>query len=204
MEDALKAQSNLLPQSLRLHYIVQNDSSHDLVLPPSPKEYCPSHGSLGSHAGMDYICMSAHAGQVNWQRKYCGAICILIYTGQFWNIPIDVVRYNQSIDGTVRSDTYTITVNYPGQTRQFVGFLYPLTWEFDERQCLYVGNGQGGPIDEVDDPNDPVLHGEYTEYIVDDLFSTDFAFGHFETSRCPTSIPPTTPPASTPPASTLA
>jgi len=148
--------------------------------------------------------MSAYTWKVNWHRRYCGTICILIYTGQFWNIPIDVVRYNQPIDGTVRSDTYTITVNYPDQMRQFVGFLYPLTWEFDERQCLYVGNGQGGPIDEVDDPNDPVLHGEYTEYIVDDLFSTDFAFGHFETSRCPTSIPPTTPPATTPPASTPA
>ena len=99
-----------------------------------------------------------------------------------------------SIDGTVHSDTYKITVNYPGQTRQFVGFLYPLTWEFDERPCLYVGNGQGGPIDEVADPNDPVLQGEYTDYIVDSLFSTDFAFGHFETSRCP---PPTTPPTDT-------
>ena len=54
-----------------------------------------------------------------------------------------------------------ITVNYPGQTRQSVGFLYPLTWEFNERQCLYVGNGQVGPIDDL---NNPVLQGEYTDY----------------------------------------
>ena len=99
-----------------------------------------------------------------------------------------------SIDGTVHSDTYKITVNYPGQTRQFVGFLYPLTWEFDERQCLYVRNGQGGPIDELDDPNNPVLQGEYTDYIVDDLFSMDFALAHFDTSRCPYPVPPTAPP----------
>ena len=74
-----------------------------------------------------------------------------------------------------------------------MGFLYPLTWEFDERQCLYVGNGQGGPIDEVDNPNDPVLQGEYTDYIIDDLYGTDFAFGHFVSSTCSTPTPTITP-----------
>ena len=76
-----------------------------------------------------------------------------------------------------------------------MGFLDPLTWEFDERPYLYVGNGQGDPIDEFDDPNDPVLQGEYTDYI-DDFFRTDFAFAHFETSRCLTlfPVPPTAPP----------
>jgi len=111
--------------------------------------------------------------------------CFLIYTGQFWNIPIDVVRYNQPIDGAVRSDTYTITVNHPEQTRQFVGFLNPLTWELDFRQCLYVGNKKGGPIDEVNDPNDPVLQGVYRDYEVDSIFGTAFQYSHFDDSRCP-------------------
>ena len=114
-------------------------------------------------------------------------------TGQFWNIPIDVVRYNETIDGTVRSDTYTITVNYPGQLRQFVGFLYPLTWEFDERQCLYVGMGREVQLMKLITPNDPVLQGEYTDYIIDDLYGTDFAFGHFVSSACSTSTPTITP-----------
>ena len=113
-----------------------------------------------------------------------------IYAGQFWNIPINVVQYTQPIDGVVRSDTYTITVNHPGQRRQFVGFLYPLTWEFEENQCLYVGNGQGGPIDEVDDPNAPVLYGDYTDYKVDSIFGTEFDYGHFQSSRCSQSPSP--------------
>ena len=99
-----------------------------------------------------------------------------------------MVRYSQPIDGVVRSDTYFITVNYPGQARQFVGFLYPLTWEFEENQCLFVGNGQGGPIDEVDNPNDPVIYGEYTDYKVDSIFGTEFDYDHFQSSRC--SLPP--------------
>jgi len=133
-------------------------------------------------------------GHENRHGKHC-TISILIYTGQFWNIPIDVVRYNQSIDGAMRSDAYTITVNYPDQRRQFVGFLYPLTWEYIERQCLYVGNGQGGPTEEVDNPNDPVLQGEYTDFIVNDIFGMEFKYTHFDSSRC--SIESTTSPEST-------
>ena len=111
-------------------------------------------------------------------------IIMYIYAGQFWNIRVDVVRYSQPIDGVIRDDTYDITVNYPGQQRQFVGFLYPLTWEFEENQCLYVGNGQGGPIDEVESPNDPVLYGEYSDYKVDNIFGTEFDYDHFESARC--------------------
>ena len=107
-----------------------------------------------------------------------------LYAGQFWNIQINVVRYSQPIDGVVRSDTYNITVNYPGQQRQFVGFLYPLTWEFEENQCLYVGNGQGAPIDEVESPNDPVIYGNYSHYKVDSIFGTEFDYDHFDSSRC--------------------
>ena len=118
----------------------------------------------------------------NYINKH-GINC-LIYTGQFWNIPIDVVRYSQSFGGAVRSDTYEITVNYPGQRRQFVGLLHPLTWELESRQCLYVGNRQGGPIDEVDDPNDSVLQGKYDDYEIGNLFDTEFDYGHFEDDRC--------------------
>ena len=118
-------------------------------------------------------------------------VCIFVlhlYTGQFWNIPINVVRYSQPIDGLVYSDTYTITVNHPGQRRQFVGFLYPLNWEFEKNQCLYAGSVQGDSIDEVDNPNDPVIYGEYTDYKVDSIFGTEFNYDHFQSSRC--SLPP--------------
>jgi len=45
--------------------------------------------------------------------------------------------------------------------RQIGVFLYPLTWEFSERQCLHAGNGQGGSLDGVDNQNVPMLQGEY-------------------------------------------
>ena len=159
-----------------------------LSYPPTP--LCHVDRGIRSHPSMQYI-LYVYTHLDKYTDRH--VLCSYLYTGQFWNIPINVVRYNETIDGTVRSDTYTITVNYPGQQSQFVGFLYPLTWEFDERQCLYVGNGQGGPIDEVDNPNDPVLQGEYTDYIVDDLYGTDFAFGHFVSSTCSIPTPTITP-----------
>ena len=106
------------------------------------------------------------------------------FAGQFWNIPINVVRYNESIRGEVRTDAYTITVNYSDQQRQFVGFFYSLNWELKESWCLYVGNRQGGPINEVDNPNDPVLQGEYIDYKVDNIFGTEYAFDHFQSTKC--------------------
>ena len=95
-----------------------------------------------------------------------------------------MVHYNQPINGVLRSETYNITVNYPGQQRQFVGFLYSLDWELEENQCLYVGNRQGGPINEVVNPSDPVIYGEYSDYKVDNIFGTEFDYDHFDSSRC--------------------
>jgi len=59
-----------------------------------------------------------------------------------------------------------------------------VTWEFEKHPCIYVGNSQAGPIQEVDAPNDSVIEGEYTDYEVDSMFATDFIYSHFETSRC--------------------
>ena len=61
-----------------------------------------------------------------------------------------------------------------------------MTWEFEERPCLYVGNSQAGPLGERDvDPNDSVIEGSYMDYRVDSMFSSDFKFSHFEETRCP-------------------
>ena len=50
--------------------------------------------------------------------------------------------------------------------------------------CLYAGNRQGGTIQEVEDPNDSVIEGIYTDYIMNDEFTTDFKFSHFDESIC--------------------
>ena len=75
---------------------------------------------------------------------------------------------------------YTIAVAHPlSPARRFTGILYSYTWEFDEGMCLYVGNRQAGPIYEVESPNDPVIEGAYTDYIMNDAFATDFAYSRF-------------------------
>lgn len=88
-------------------------------------------------------------------------------------------------EGTRRSDLYNITIKYPGsEPRSFVGLLQSKTWELEKRPCLYVGDSQAGPIDEVESPNDSVIEGDYTEYKVESIFATDFIYSHFDKSRC--------------------
>ena len=75
---------------------------------------------------------------------------------------------------------------YPGKPeRQFVGIKSSVTWEFEERDCLYVGNSQAGPLGEIVDPNDSVIEGTYDSYEVDSLFSPDYGFSRFDEENCP-------------------
>lgn len=104
--------------------------------------------------------------------------------GQFWNIPISVERYlgpafeNQA--------AYVITVTHPNAPgpRSFVGPLVSWTWEKRYEPCLYVGSRQAGSINEVESPNDPVIEGQYKDYIVESMFGTEYQFSHFDISRC--------------------
>ena len=59
-----------------------------------------------------------------------------------------------------------------------------MTWEFEKRPCLYVGNSQAGPLGEDVVPNDSVIEGVYSDYEVESMFASDFTFSHFEESRC--------------------
>ena len=49
---------------------------------------------------------------------------------------------------------------------------------------LYVGSRQAGSINEVESPNDPVIEGQYKDYIVESMFGTEYQFSHFDISRC--------------------
>ena len=62
--------------------------------------------------------------------------------------------------------------------------MYQMSWEFEAKQCLYVGNNQGGPIAEVVDPNDSVIEGVYKDYIIADSFGTDFKYAVFKNDTC--------------------
>ena len=80
---------------------------------------------------------------------------------------------------------YVIQVDHPdSDPRVFTGLLAGYSWERDRENCFYVGNRQAGTIVEVNDPNDPVIEGTYSDYQMTDAFSTDFKFSHFDEDRC--------------------
>jgi len=115
--------------------------------------------------------------------NYANAIYYKSYcTGQFWNVPIGISSF--PLDPPALPH-YEISVNSSnGETRSFVGSFYERTWDATLSPCLYVGNRQGGPSGEFDDPNDSVLQGSYQDYEVSGLFSTDFDFSEFDSDGC--------------------
>ena len=70
--------------------------------------------------------------------------------------------------------------------RSYVGLLARITWELDEGPCLYVGDGQSSSVYEIDKPNDGVIEGMYTDYIVSGAFDDQFKFSIFEIDKCAT------------------
>ena len=99
---------------------------------------------------------------------------VVPYTGR--------VRPDSSSDGY-----YVITTNHPDEgMRQFVGWIWPLTWEHQLEYCLYSGQYQGGPLYEIvdDTVNNGVIFGTYDDYEVDSSYGTDFAYTHFNISQC--------------------
>ena len=88
-------------------------------------------------------------------------------------------------NGVRRPDAHEITINPPHSSpRSFVGLLGSVTWEFEKRPCLYVGNSQAGPLGEDVEPNDSVIEGTYKDYEVASLFSTSFTYSQFNTGNC--------------------
>ena len=114
-------------------------------------------------------------------------VCFLSYTGQLWNIPIQVSAFEGSFrEGVEPENRYVINVTHPASEnpRAFTGLLYDITWEFEKGPCFYVGNQQGGPIYEVEDPNDSVIEGTYENYRVGGAFETEYFFSQFDSNRC--------------------
>ena len=126
-----------------------------------------------------------HASLLSNSRYVIKLISIL--SGQFWNIPVDVEKYTGPLfDGSTRDDTYIVRVDYPGSpSRRFLAYLHSRTWDRRKNEyCLYAGSIQGGRIFELKSPNDPVIEGRYTEYIVPEPFSAEFVYSHFDMSEC--------------------
>ena len=102
-----------------------------------------------------------------------------------------VQEFTGLFDNDTRPDDYVITVRYPGAPlRSFVGIKSDVTWELERRPCYFVGNGQGGKLSKEEiaspDPNDSVIEGYYTDYIVESTFATDYKYSHFDERKCET------------------
>ena len=117
--------------------------------------------------------------------------CLTI-AGQFWNILISVKPFtgvDRSGNPVLEWYVVNITSSFTGEERSYTGRLNELTWSLEVKcPCLYVGNRQAGPIYEIRAPNDSIIEGHYSEYLVPDIFSEEqFIYGLFEEDNCQTS-----------------
>ena len=78
-----------------------------------------------------------------------------------------------------------IEVYEPGHKsyRNFPVFFYNLVWDQSADGCYYAGDSQGGP-ERSRDPINSVIEGDYTQYITDGLFDTEFTYNHFDDTTC--------------------
>ncbi len=111
---------------------------------------------------------------------------VTMYTGQFWNIPVNISPYTgSSRDGSVIAGGYIINITTSGKDRSYTGLLHDITWDSKAGPCLYAGNRQSGSIYEIIDPNDGVIESIYTEYRVESAFSeASYTFSLFDEARC--------------------
>ena len=87
-----------------------------------------------------------------------------------------------------QDELYVVTVmpQDGAPQRSFLAENYVRSWENRPGPCLYAGNAQAGWSGEVDALRDPVIQGRYRDYIVDDLFESDFTYNKFdEMGNCP-------------------
>lgn len=93
-------------------------------------------------------------------------------TGQFWNRPAGLRKFNGTLEpGVTFEDLYTVTLmNTKDSDLRFVtGTLFPLSWEKKPGPCFFAGGRQAGPIRGVVDFNDGVIEGNYKQYEVPGL-----------------------------------
>jgi hypothetical protein len=85
----------------------------------------------------------------------------------------------------IRDDRFTVAVAHPSCPRRvFTAILQSTDWEFNRNPCFYAGNQQGGPIREVEEPNDSVIEGDFLDYRVESAFDTNFRFSRFVNDKC--------------------
>ena len=109
-------------------------------------------------------------------------------SGQFWNTPAKLSFENIELRDTRFSKNIRVLkiVHPDSPVRHVPVWLENSSW--DERKthtpCIYGGDSQGGHLYEVKSPSDSLIEGTYTDYIVDNLFSTNYLFSKFNETYC--------------------
>ena len=98
-----------------------------------------------------------------------------------FNVPFSMRDYTGEIGFLDPNERhfYVNVSNTLGGSRTFIATLQPRSWDRTAGYCLYAGNRQSGPtmdIPEDESPNDSVIEGEYTDYIVSGEFANDCLF----------------------------
>ena len=107
-----------------------------------------------------------------------------LHSGQMWNIPFAIAEYTGDrgfLDPNDPAFYMTINNTYPDSSteRTFVAVLQDRSWERTRVPCLYAGNRQAGPIGDIPEdevPNESVIEGEYTDYIVTSEYASDCTY----------------------------
>lgn len=108
--------------------------------------------------------------------------------GQFWNIPTSVEHFRTEIPNNVKEDydaneLYLVKVTTPTTVhpRQFIGERFEQIWNHNYQSCIYVGNSQGGNLVDIPGPQDTVIEGVFSDYIIKDgLFGIQYKYNHFD------------------------
>ena len=93
-------------------------------------------------------------------------------TGQFWNVPIKVVKTSGVIVPIQVNDVQS------NKYRSFCAFRSKPTWDGTGSMCYYTPRLQRVPT------SDSVIEGIYTQYQTDSLFATDFFNKQFDDEKC--------------------
>ena len=107
-----------------------------------------------------------------------------MFIGQFWNIPISVSRTHMT-QNLINQNIRVLEINHPNTNKRLVpAWLVPVTWKPGHTSCLYAGDSEGGRISEIKHPKDSLIEGSYHNYVVSNLFATDFLYNQFDTTLC--------------------
>ena len=142
---------------------------------------CPtSHGLLGRYTillvlsfnPIMFYCQSSH-------YSYIQSVVLILYTGQFWNIPITVTEGD---DGPY-VEIYSLGAD---NTAAYIpAFEYSLTWDHSQKPCYYVRDSQGGP-ERFYNQVESVIQGYQSQYQTAGLlnFETSFIYEMFDETVC--------------------